>query len=120
MFDFGLRLKQLRTSHNLSQEYLAKKINKSPSVVSGYENNVKTPPLDVLISLAMIYNVSLDYLVGIEKKDMISIENLTETQKRLVNSLLLEFSTNKSKENIGLSQSQQQILNDLIVEFTSK
>ena len=60
---------------------MAKKIHKSKSVTSGYENNINTPSIDVLTSLALIYNVSLDYLVVIDKKEMISIKELRKRQK---------------------------------------
>ena len=119
MFDFGLRLKKLRESKHLSQEDLSKKINKSKSVISGYENNVKVPPIDVLVSLASLYNVSLDYLVGIEKKEMICIENLNERQKKLIYTLLTELQSPKTKANSGLSLRQQEILNILMIEFSS-
>lgn len=119
MFDFGLRLKELRETKKMSQGDLAKKINKSKSVISGYENNVKTPPIDVLVNLALIYNVSLDYLLGIDKKEMIYIDDLSERQKNLIHNLLLEFNDNKRKAFSGLSDLQHNILNDLLVEFTS-
>lgn len=91
MFDFGERLKSLRKSKGLSQTELSKRINKSKSVISGYENNIKTPPLDVLISLAILYNVSLDYLSGIDKKNTINIDNLTHKQIDIVRALITEF-----------------------------
>ena len=119
MFDFGLRLKKLRESKHLSQEDLSKKINKSKSVISGYENNVKIPPIDVLISLASIYNVTIDYIVGIEKKETVCIEDLNERQKRLIHILLTELQAPKNKINSGLSSRQQEILNLLMIEFSS-
>lgn len=119
MFDFGLRLKQLRENNRLSQDDLSKRIHKSKSVISGYENNIKTPPIDVLISLSLIYNVSLDYLVGIDKKEMISIEELNEQQKNLIYTLLTQFKCNNSRTSKGLSLRQQNILIDLIAEFLS-
>lgn len=119
MFDFGLRLKELRETKKMSQGDLAKKINKSKSVISGYENNVKTPPIDVLVNLALIYNVSLDYLLGIDKKEMISVDGLSERQRKIIYDLLLEFDDNKSKAFSGLSNRQQDILNNLFIEFTA-
>lgn len=118
MFDFGLRLKQLRENAKLSQDDLAKKIHKSKSVISGYENNIKTPPIDVLTSLALIYNVSLDYLVGIDKKEMISIEELSKHQKKLIYTLLAELKCKNLKVK-GLSPRQLEILNSLMIEFSS-
>ena len=97
MFDFGLRLSELRKEKNLSQNEIAKRINKSKSVVSGYENNIKTPPIDVLVSLASIYGVSVDYLLGVEKKEMISVDKLSESQKKLINLLIEEFRSPKTE-----------------------
>jgi transcriptional regulator with XRE-family HTH domain len=91
MFDFGERLKTLREKRGLSQAELSKRINKSKSVISGYENNIKTPTLDVLISLAVLYNVSLDYLSGIDKKHTINIDNLTHKQIDIIRALITEF-----------------------------
>lgn len=119
MFDFGLRLKELRKKKHLSQYDLSIKINKSKSVISGYENNVKLPPLDVLISLALIYNVSLDYLAGIDKNEMIYIDKLSTKQKDLIHIILSEFEEPKANTITGLSKRQQDILNALIVEFTT-
>ena len=67
MFDFGIRLQQLRMSRNMSQAALGKKINRSKSVICAYENNLRIPPLEVLTDIAVFFNVSLDYLVGIDK-----------------------------------------------------
>lgn len=68
MFDFGKRLRELREQHHLSQEAMGKIIGRSKPVISSYENNLKLPTLDVLMSIAALYNVSLDYLVGFEKR----------------------------------------------------
>ena len=78
MFDFGLRIRELRESRHMSQESLGRRIGRSKPVISNYENNIKYPPLEVLISIANVFNVSLDYLVGIEKKDALYINNLNE------------------------------------------
>ena len=91
MFDFGKRLRELREQHHLSQEAMGKIIGRSKPVISSYENNLKLPTLDVLMSIAALYNVSLDYLVGFEKKEMVSVEGLTESQKGIIHSLVFEF-----------------------------
>ena len=91
MFDFGKRLRELREQHHLSQEAMGKIIGRSKPVISSYENNLKLPTLDVLMSIAALYNVSLDYLGGFEKKEMVSVEGLTESQKGIIHSLVFEF-----------------------------
>lgn len=97
MFDFGKRLQQLRLSHNMSQETLGKKINRSKSVICTYENNLRIPPLDVLTDIAVLFNVSLDYLVGIDKIEMVSVDGLDYRQKEIINRLIHEFRTSNSK-----------------------
>lgn len=119
MFDFGLRLRELRVQHKLSQEALGRKINRSKSVVSSYENNLKVPSLDILVNLAVLFNVSLDYLVGIDKHEMVSIDGLTNVQQDVVRTLLLEFKDKTSSPD-GLTLRQQDILNVLMTEFSRK
>lgn len=119
MFDFGSRIQQLRINHNMSQESLGKKLNRSKSVICGYENNVRVPPIDVLVNIAVIFNVSLDYLVGIDKNEMISLNGLNDAQKRLIHSLIKELQC-KSKKHLGLTNSQQEIINRIMIEFSLK
>ncbi len=119
MFDFGLRIQQLRMNLDLSQEALGKKIGRSKSVVCGYENNTATPPLEVLTQLAVIFNVSLDYLVGIDKNEMVSLSGLSDSQKELVHILIGEMKSGKNSCP-GLTKEQQDILNRLMIEFYKK
>jgi len=119
MFDFGLRIKELREQHKMSQEQLGRRIDRSKSVISSYENNIKIPPLDILTKIAVIFNVSLDYLVGIDKTEMVSIDGLTEQQKQLLQTIVFEFK-DKAKAADGLSERQQEILNGLMKEFSKK
>ena len=87
MFDFGLRLRELREKHKLSQEQLGRRVDRSKSVISSYENNLKMPPLSILTDFAVIFNVSLDYLVGIDKNEMVSIDGLTDQQKQVLQTI---------------------------------
>ena len=119
MFDFGMRILQLRMDRNMSQEALGKKLGRSKSVVCGYENNLRGPPLALLVQIAVIFNVSLDYLVGIDKHEMISVEGLSDGQKKTIYDLVAEFKK-PSMATPSLSDSQQAILNELLVEFIEK
>ena len=119
MFDFGLRIKELREQHKMSQEQLGRRIDRSKSVISSYENNIKIPPLDILTKIAVIFNVSLDYLVGIDKNEMISIEGLTDQQKQVLQTIVFEFKDRTSK-GAGLTERQQEILNVLMKEFSKR
>lgn len=59
----GDRIRQLRTSHFLTQHELAKKIDIAQSTLAMYERNKRIPSADVLNNLSAALNVSLDYLV---------------------------------------------------------
>ena len=119
MFDFGMRLQQLRTSKNLSQDALGKKLNRSKSVICAYENNMRIPPLEVLTDIAVFFNVSLDYLVGIDKEEMVSVEGLTDEQKEIVHTLIYEFK-GANVSFPGLTENQQSLLNKVLVELNKK
>ncbi len=60
------RLKDLREDNDLKQEYVAKKLNTTIQQYSRYERGERELPLHHAITLAKLYKVSLDYLVGME------------------------------------------------------
>lgn len=91
MYDLGLRLKEIRSRRGLTQKALARRINKSVSAVSSYESNAQMPPLDVLISIASVLNVSLDELVGFSAEKTISLKSLNAQQQEVIELLIAEF-----------------------------
>ncbi len=91
VYDFGLRLKELRKKKNLTQEQVAIRLNLTKASISGYENNTITPPNDMLVRLALMYGVSTDYLLGLDKEETIVISELTKSQKEIVTLLVNEF-----------------------------
>ena len=60
---FGKRLKELRKQKGWTQKELANKLDIRYSHLNKYENGMHAPPLEKLIQLADIFDVSLDYLV---------------------------------------------------------
>jgi transcriptional regulator with XRE-family HTH domain len=60
----GMRIKQLRIKTSMTQQELSSKINIPRTVMSNYENGLRTPNLEILIMLSKIFNCSLDYLVN--------------------------------------------------------
>lgn len=91
MYDLGSRLKTIRQKRGITQKELAMRINKSVSAVSSYESNAQLPPLDVIEDIALILNVSIDYLVGADKFCSISPRSLTQEQSELLDLVLQEF-----------------------------
>lgn len=90
-FDFGMRLKDLRESRKLTQLEVANKLYIENSTVSGYERNVTTPSLDILRKLALFYNVSTDYLLGLTDREVIHLDDFTESGKQSVIRLINEL-----------------------------
>ena len=118
MYDMGARLQALRKAKGWSQEALGRKVNKAKSVISGYESNLRTPPLDVLTGWAALYGVSLDYLAGIDKREMLPIEGLTDAQRSLVQTIVVELQSPNLRGARTLTPRQLDILNSLLYEFT--
>ena len=59
------RIRDLREDHDFTQKQLAKKLNCSQQVYSNYELGQRDIPTDILIKLSKIYNVSVDYILGL-------------------------------------------------------
>lgn len=60
----GTRIRDLREKNELTQKELSSMIGLTPKMISFYENNQRTPPIDVLVKLAKIFDVTVDYLIG--------------------------------------------------------
>lgn len=83
---FCERLKDLRTEKNLSQKELAKKIDVSDGTICFWENGTNEPKLTYIKKLALLFDVTSDYLIGIENNEEYSeefeIKNQTIKYKR--------------------------------------
>lgn len=64
---FCERLKDLRKENNLSTMQLAKILGVGDSTISRWENGLRVPNIDNLYNIAIFFNVSSDYLIGLEK-----------------------------------------------------
>lgn len=92
------RLKELRTSNNLTQRAVADKLGLSPSIVSGYETGERTPSAEILLALSYLFHCSTDYLLG-KTNDKPSIildtAGLTEPQVQALSLLISTMKINK-------------------------
>lgn len=84
IYDFGVRLKELREKKHLSQTEAGKKLDVTRSTISAYENNTKTPSLEVFVNMAVLYNSSLDYIMGFENRTHLFLDDLTESQRQTI------------------------------------
>ncbi|MEG0020665.1 MAG: helix-turn-helix transcriptional regulator [Oscillospiraceae bacterium] len=66
------RLRNLREDRDYTQQYIADLLYINRRTYSAYETGVNALPVEILISLAKIYNTSTDYLLGLS--DNLSIK----------------------------------------------
>lgn len=67
METFGLRLRELRHEKKIGQIQLAKEIDVGKSIVSLWEKDECEPTLSRLKALAEYFDVTIDYLAGLEE-----------------------------------------------------
>ena len=63
---YGIRIKLLRIETGLTQSQLAEKLAITASTVGKYEREELQPNIDVIIELSKIFEVSTDFLLGLE------------------------------------------------------
>lgn len=63
---FAENLKSLRMEKGIGQTALAKELKMSKGIISLWENGLREPNMSSLIVLAKYFNVTIDYLVGLE------------------------------------------------------
>ena len=60
-----MRLRDLREDHDLTQENVAKYLHCAQNTYHQYETGKRQIPLTLLKKLALYYNTSIDYIVGL-------------------------------------------------------
>lgn len=58
------RLKDLREDHDYTQQKISEILEISRPQYSLYETGKRTIPIDLLSKLSILYNTSIDYIVG--------------------------------------------------------
>lgn len=66
MEGLGERLQDLRKEKGLTQVEMAKMVNLDKSTIAKYETNKCVHSFEIAILLAKFFNVSLNYLAGLE------------------------------------------------------
>lgn len=61
----GKRLKELREEKGLTQKELAQALHLHSVTYLHYEKAQREPPLSVLVDMALFFDVSVDYLLGL-------------------------------------------------------
>ena len=65
MNNYYPRLRDLREDRDMTQEQIAAYLGMKQAQYSRYERGLRDIPTDVLIRLALLYNTSTDYILGL-------------------------------------------------------
>ena len=110
------RIRQLRQEKRWTQAELGQKVGVHQKQVSAYERGANVPSTEVLIKLAEVFNVSLDYLafeakgqtakINIQDRDLLrrfeALDSLSEQDKTLAKQILdLLILKNRFKDLVG-------------------
>lgn len=90
----GERLKDVRKDHGDTQTDLAKKLNVSLSTVKSWERENSAPSHELLVAICKLYQVSSDFLLGLNNDDPLLSSNVQEKlspQNRALVHLFEEF-----------------------------
>lgn len=85
------RIKELRKAFGVSQVELAKALNVSKQCVSNWENDNVLPSIEMLVNLAEYFNVTTDYLLCLENKDMVDLSGLSEGERAHIKLLIKDL-----------------------------
>lgn len=99
---FSNRIKELRTSLNLTQSEFAKEIGTTQATLSSYENSDKLPSVDILITISQKYHISVDWLCGLKAGSQTAIP--MDTYSDLINILSIIGTAEKLNTNISIKE----------------
>ena len=78
------RIRDLRESNNYRQIDVAKKLNMSQQQYQKYEGGNVTPSINILVAIAELYDISVDYLLGrTNYKKVVSTEIMSKNNFKL-------------------------------------
>lgn len=108
---FSYRLIVLMEEFNMTQIKLAKKIGTSNVTISRYLTGDRIPRLDVVMKIASVFHVSLDYLLGIsEDKEIQKDSNHSDLDISLLAGKIYALD-----KNAHLSRKQIELLKNLLL-----
>lgn len=72
------QMRALRLARKMSQVELAEALNVTKQSVSNWENDNIQPSVEMVVKIAKVFSVSVDYLLGLEQGQYIDVTGLPE------------------------------------------
>ena len=117
IYHFGTLLKELRNDAHMKQKTLADKLSVTEATISKYECGTAMPPFETMRTIASVFNVSMDFLYGTEKRSTVSTFGLSDNQKEIIEILTQQFRV-KNGFDQELSDDEYKLLGKIVVELT--
>lgn len=86
----GARLRALRERAKMTQEELAQALDVAFQQVHRWESGKNDPSADKIAQMARLFNVTSDYLLGLSDRTTISLDDLTDEEREVVELLRLQ------------------------------
>ena len=80
LFYMADKIKQLREQMGYTQAELARKLKLTRSSINGWEMGLSVPSTPIVVELAKIFNVSTDYLLGLDDGASLRVEGLSKKE----------------------------------------
>ena len=106
----GERIKYLREKNGFTQKDIATKLGVEPAAISKYELNMREPNIEAIKKLAILFNVSIDYLLG-RTPDVF----VDEANKESLDISLIKKKYDFSKKKIKNSKKEYKNENAIII-----
>lgn len=104
---YALRIREIRQKHNLTQTQFAFKIGTTKNQLSKYETGLQEVPTKIIIAVCNTFNVSADWLLGIDRGEETKVDVAKSTQMRnAVNR------AGKALQKEGITASEKQAIID--------
>lgn len=118
----AIRIKELRKSLKMTQKEFSEFVGCTAATLSAYENDSKSPSLEIIKGIAEKCNISIDWLCGLS--DSMSNSDEYKTYKDLATALIdidyyagIVFSTDKDDKYDNSIYFDDPIINDFIAEW---
>ncbi|WP_408869050.1 helix-turn-helix domain-containing protein [Brochothrix campestris] len=112
MSDLGRELKKARERTNLTQKDAAEKLGITAGALSGYERNYRKPDTDMISDIAVLYDVSVDHLLGLSN---LSVPDWANEQDKLDLKKFLDNQQEMYYGDIKLTEEEKKQLNDIVI-----
>ena len=89
----GRRICESRMARGWSQVELAKRLDVAKQTVSNWENDNIQPSIEMLVRLAQIFNVSTDFLLGLDEVPRLNVQGLSDSVVAHLALLIEDFRT---------------------------